>query len=56
MSNPKGKTKAGTPRLRAEGGGRKPSGKVKVTMHVLPETRAKMGAKPGEACDKKFAQ
>jgi hypothetical protein len=34
------------------GSGRPRSGKVKLTVHVLPETRAALGAKPGEAIDR----
>ena len=34
-----------------EGAGRKPSGKIKLTVHILPETRAALGDKPGEAID-----
>lgn len=34
-----------------EGAGRPASGKVKMTVHVLPATRAALGNKPGEAID-----
>ena len=33
------------------GAGRKESGKVKMTVHVSPETRAALGDRPGEAID-----
>jgi len=33
------------------GAGRKESGKVKMTVHILPSTRAWLGDKPGEAID-----
>ena len=36
------------------GAGRKESGKVKMTVHVTPETRAALGDKPGEAIDALF--
>lgn len=36
------------------GAGRKESGKVKMTVHVTPETRAALGEKPGEAIDALF--
>jgi hypothetical protein len=49
-------TKAGTPRKRAPGAGRPALGKVKMTVHILPETRAKLGAKPGEAIDRAFSE
>ena len=48
-------TKAGTPRKRAPGGGRKKSGKVKLTVHVLPATRAALGNQPGEMIDRLLA-
>lgn len=41
---------------RRPGAGRPTSGKVKLTVHILPETRAKLGAKPGEAIDKAFSE
>lgn len=44
-------TKAGNPRKRKKGAGRPPLGKIKLTVHILPETRAKLGSKPGEAID-----
>lgn len=34
-----------------EGAGRPKSGKIKLTVHILPETRAALGDKPGEAID-----
>jgi hypothetical protein len=34
------------------GSGRPKSGKIKMTVHVLPETRVALGVKPGEAIDK----
>lgn len=34
------------------GSGRPKSGKIKLTVHVLPETRAKLGKKPGEVIDR----
>ena len=49
-------TKAGTPRKRAPGAGRPAMGKVKLTVHILPETRTKLGAKPGEAIDRAFSE
>lgn len=36
------------------GAGRKESGKVKMTVHVTPATRAALGDKPGEAIDALF--
>lgn len=50
MSAPK-KTRGG----RRPGAGRPPSGKVKLTCHVTPETRAKLGDKPGEVIDRAFS-
>ena len=50
------KTKAGTPRKRAPGAGRPKSGKVKLTVHVLPETRATLGDRPGEKIDAAFSE
>lgn len=47
-------TKAGTPRLRAEGAGRPALGKVKLTVHILPATRAALGDKPGAVLDAHF--
>ncbi len=47
-------TKAGSPRQRAPGAGRPKSGKIKLTVHILPETRAALGDKPGEAIDALF--
>ena len=47
-------TKAGTPRLRKEGAGRPLLGKVKLTVHILPETRAALGDKPGAVLDAHF--
>jgi len=41
---------------RRPGAGRPVSGKVKLTCHVLPETRAKLGGKPGEAIDRAFSE
>lgn len=38
------------------GSGRPVSGKVKLTVHILPETRAQLGAKPGEAIDRAFSE
>lgn len=52
MTNPKKKNHGG----RRKGAGRPPSGKVKLTCHVTPETRAKLGDKPGEAIDKAFSE
>jgi hypothetical protein len=49
-------TKAGTPRKRAPGAGRPALGKVKLTCHIAPETRAKLGPKPGEAIDEAFSE
>ena len=40
---------------RRPGAGRPTSGKVKLTCHISPETRAKLGDKPGEAIDRAFA-
>ena len=39
---------------RRPGAGRPTSGKIKLTVHILPETRAKLGDKPGEAIDRAF--
>ena len=52
MSAPKKKNHGG----RRPGAGRPTSGKVKLTVHILPETRAKLGAKPGEAIDRAFSE
>jgi ribosomal protein S30 len=41
-------TKAGKPRQRAPGGGAKPKGNVKMTVHVPPDVREALGSKPGE--------
>lgn len=41
-------TKAGTPRKRAPGGGAKPKGNVKLTVHIPPDVREALGSKPGE--------
>jgi hypothetical protein len=41
-------TKAGTPRKRAPGGGAKPKGNLKLTVHIPPDVRAALGSKPGE--------
>jgi hypothetical protein len=41
-------TKAGTPRKRAPGGGAKPKGNLKLTVHIPPDVRAALGPKPGE--------
>jgi hypothetical protein len=49
-------TKAGEPRKRAPGAGRPSLGKVKMTVHVLPSTRAALGDKPGEAIDALFSK
>jgi len=38
------------------GAGRKESGKVKMTVHISPETRAYLGAKPGESIDALFTK
>jgi hypothetical protein len=57
MSPPKKPlTKTGTPRKRAPGAGRPALGKVKLTCHIAPETRAKLGPKPGEAIDAAFSE
>jgi hypothetical protein len=37
------------------GAGRPRSGKVKLTVHIMPETRAKLGAQPGAAIDAALA-
>ena len=55
MTDPKF-TKAGTPRKRAPGAGRPALGKVKLTVHVLPETRANLGDRPGEKIDAAFSE
>lgn len=47
-------TKAGEPRKRAPGAGRPSLGKVKLTVHILPETRAALGDKPGAVLDAHF--
>jgi hypothetical protein len=47
-------TKAGEPRKRAPGAGRPALGKVKLTTHILPATRAALGDKPGEVLDAYF--
>ncbi len=47
-------TKAGTPRIRKAGAGRPSLGKVKLTVHVLPSTRAALGDKPGAVLDAHF--
>lgn len=39
-----------------ENAGRPKSGKVKLTVHVLPETKAALGERPGEAIDALVAQ
>lgn len=46
-------TKAGTPRIRAEGGGRKPNPikKVKMECYVLPKTKEAIGPKAGKTLD-----
>lgn len=49
-------TKAGEPRKRAPGAGRPKSGKIKLTVHILPETRTALGSKPGESIDALFRQ
>jgi len=49
-------TKAGTPRLRKEGAGRPSLGKVKLTVHILPSTRAALGERPGAAIDAAFGK
>ena len=47
-------TKAGQPRKRKPGAGRPKSGKVKMTVHILPATRQALGSKPGEVLDAHF--
>lgn len=47
-------TKAGTPRKRKPGAGRPSLGKIKMTVHILPETRKALGDKPGEVLDAHF--
>ena len=47
-------TKAGEPRKRAPGAGRPALGKVKLTVHILPSTRAALGNKPGAVLDAHF--
>jgi hypothetical protein len=37
------------------GAGRPRSGKVKLTVHIMPATREKLGDKPGAAIDAAFA-
>lgn len=44
-------TKSGTPRKRKPGAGRPALGKIKLTVHILPSTRAALGAKPGKKLD-----
>jgi hypothetical protein len=41
---------------RRPGAGRPFSGKVKLTCWIKPETRAKLGAKPGEAIDRALSE
>jgi hypothetical protein len=41
---------------RRPGAGRPVSGKVKLTVHILPETRAKLGDKPGKKIDAAFSE
>ena len=38
------------------GAGRPVSGNVNLTVHIQPETRAKLGAKPVEAIDRAFSE
>lgn len=47
-------TKAGEPRKRAPGAGRPSLGKIKLTVYILPETRAALGDKPGAVLDAHF--
>jgi hypothetical protein len=47
-------TKTGEPRKRAPGAGRPALGKVKLTVHILPSTRAALGDKPGAVLDAHF--
>ena len=47
-------TKAGQPRKRKPGAGRPSLGKVKLTVHILPSTRAALGNKPGAVLDAHF--
>jgi hypothetical protein len=47
-------TKAGEPRKRAPGAGRPALGKVKLTVHILPATRAALGSTPGAVLDAHF--
>lgn len=47
-------TKAGTPRKRKPGAGRPKSGKVKMTVHIMPATREALGSRPGEVLDAHF--
>jgi hypothetical protein len=56
MTAPKKLTEAGTARKRAPGAGRPALGKVKLTCHIAPETRAKLGDRPGEAIDRAFSE
>lgn len=47
-------TKAGLPRKRKPGAGRPKSGKIKMTVHILPATREALGSRPGEVLDAHF--
>jgi hypothetical protein len=47
-------TKAGEPRKRAPGAGRPALGKVKMTVHIRPDTRAALGSTPGAVLDAHF--
>lgn len=47
-------TKAGLPRKRKPGAGRKPSGKVKLTCHITQAAREALGDKPGEVISAHF--
>lgn len=47
-------TEDGLPRQRKPGAGRPKSGKVKMTVHILPATRRTLGDKPGEVLDAHF--
>ena len=48
-------TKLGLPRQRKPGAGRPSLGKVKLTVHIKPETRAALGPRPGVAIDEAFS-
>ena len=52
MTSPKKKNHGGS----RPGAGRPRAGKVKLTCHISPETRAKLGDRPGENIDAAFSE